>query len=198
MHPTRRQLVQALMTALICALALPTSAQILKVPGCRGKVVKPGKRKACVQCVQRKRPHAYYRSARVGNRCRPVAVGTAAKPLGGAAAIKTVAGCSRRLRKPAKKAACVSCLRRPRPHVFYGAARAGKRCRLLVVTPGAARKIQKVRRNAPPNAIVAVVGCNNRVRKPNKRRACIACVKRPRKHWFFKGRRPGKRCVLAR
>ena len=90
------------------------------------------------------------------------------------------------------------CLGRPRPHLFFKNAKVGNRCRLFVATPGARRKIQKARRNAPPNAIVAVVGCDRRVKRPGKRKACKLCVTRRPKHWFFKGRRPGNRCVPAR
>ena len=104
--------------AKVASTSAPTA---IRTPaGCRAKVIKPGKRRACVACVKRPRQHGYFKRAKPGNRCKLLV-----QPKG----IHGVKGCSLRVKKPGKRAACIACVTRPRKHVFFKAARAGNRCR---------------------------------------------------------------------
>ena len=199
----RRAAVAPLVATFLLAAPSLVSAQVFKPAGCHAKVHAPKKKRACLSCVKRKRAHAYYRSARVGNRCRMLAVARVAKAVAAATSpVTTVLGCNQSVRKPAKRALCVKCLRRPRQHYFYKAAQPGKRCRLHVPPPnikkGVAKAIVRAKQLPPPNAIVGAAGCQKRVRNARKRNVCLACVARRPKHWFFKKRKPGMRCVPVR
>jgi hypothetical protein len=182
------------MSIVVCAVvsfAAPSAfAQIRTVKGCKTRVVKVGKRRACVACIKRPRPHQFFKVRGAGKRCVPFKlVGAKVARVGAKTGIRLPAGCKAKVVKPAKRAACKACVKRPNPHAYFKFAKAGNRCKRLV----AAAKIAPRRGGG---GIRKAVGCIAKVVKPGKKKACVACVARPRPHAYFKMAKQGNRCKL--
>jgi hypothetical protein len=169
------------------ALAPEAQANIKTAKGCKTRVLKRNKRKACLACIARPRPHAFFKKAPAGRRCKAFKMARAKMaPVNAPTAIKTAIGCKARVVKPSKRQACKACVKRPRAHAYFKGAKPGNRCKRLM----SAAKVAPV----AAGGIRFAKGCRGKVVKPGKRQACLACVSRPRQHAFFKRARKGSRC----
>jgi hypothetical protein len=151
------------------APAHPTPGAIRTAAGCKSRIARLPKRKRCLACIARGKHHFHKAGAAAGFCHRNGApVPAAAAPA--AVAIRTAAGCQRRIARLPERKRCVECVKSGR--VFQRQAGGEGFCR-AAPGPGAAAVA------VAATAIRTAEGCRKRIVRLPKRKRCVACVSKP-------------------
>lgn len=154
----------------VAAAAVVVTA-IRNPEGCRARIGRVPKRRRCIACV--KRGHVFQQQGAAAGFCRKPGAASVAATVA-ATAIRTPAGCRKRIARRPKRQRCIACVKRG--HIFQKQGTNPGFCRAPAPPP------------PPPaggSAIFGVAGCKSRIARVPKQRRCIACVSRPG-HVFMK------------